>query len=93
MYLHVGAGTAVRQRELIAIFDLRAMSTAMSKEYMAALQNRREVEDISGGDPASLVVTDDRVYLSAISPSTLRRRVAYGHSLAIAFAQGGTVSE
>lgn len=80
MYLHVGADVMVRMEEVVGIFERESLLTGgASREYLGFARARKQVEDLSNGDPRSVVICRDRVLLSPISPATLRSRVgAYG---------------
>lgn len=74
MYIHVGGDTMVERRRLIAILDAHIRDAPATREFLATARRHPGVEDVSEGDPKSIVITDHRVYLSPISPLTLRRR-------------------
>lgn len=79
MHLHLGSGTAVNLRDVVAIFDMD--NTTVSKSTRKFLTQAQQDGLVSGcGEdlPKSYVVTEKngkiRVYLSPISPTTLLKR-------------------
>lgn len=75
MYVHLGGGCLIRATEIIGIFPVKN-----NTELYAGLNNKKgryyETEDLSdNGIIDSIVLTDNKMYLSAISSSTLQKRV------------------
>ena len=79
MYLSIGNDMAVRERSIIGIIDLDNTSTSKrTREFLSAAEREGMVvpcDDL----PKSFVVTAeygmDRVYLTALSSSTLEKRM------------------
>ena len=79
MYLSIGNDMAVRDRSVIGIFDLDNTSTSKrTREFLSAAERDGQVvpcDDL----PKSFVVTAEygmnRVYLTALSSSTLEKRM------------------
>ena len=84
MYLHLGQGTVVRKQDILGIFDPdTATVQKASREYLNTAQKKGELITVSYELPKSFVVcappkrrssAGDRVYVSQISPATLRKR-------------------
>ena len=81
MYLFLGQNTVVRERDIIGVFDLdNASTSAITKAFLKGAQQTGKIIEVSPGElPKSFVVYADnegntRVYLSQISPATLRKR-------------------
>ena len=76
MYLHLGADTVVRTRDIVAVFDMdRATVNATSRKFLAAAEMKKKVVNVSDDLPKSFVVcTDGRVLISAVSSQTIARR-------------------
>ncbi len=74
MYLHVGQAVMIREAEIIAIFDIGLLNQSdETKQFFSRLR----AQDLVEGDPRrakSMIVTEKKIYLSKISPSTLARR-------------------
>ena len=79
MYLSIGNDMAVRDRNIIGIFDMDNTSTSKRTRAFLA-QAEKEGEVVPCDDlPKSFVLTAEygmrRVYLSALSASTLEKRL------------------
>lgn len=79
MYLYLGSETVIKTDEIIGIFDID--NTSVSKEtkaYLSAAQKNGRIEEVTADIPKSFVVCEKeksiKVYLSQISPSTLKKR-------------------
>lgn len=77
MFLHLGADTVIPLRDVIAITDIKAARSGINDEFLRVMREENLIDDISESDPKSFVVTDKKVYLSAISSSTLKKRADY----------------
>ena len=79
MYLNIGNDMAVRDRSIIGIFDMDNTSTSKrTREFLEKCEKEGQVvpcDDL----PKSFILTAeyglDRVYLTALSSSTLEKRV------------------
>jgi len=75
LFLHIGADEVVRVGELVAIFDVRVQKTSrFTREFVTLADVEGRLSDVSGGSPKALVLSRDRLYISAVSSATLRRR-------------------
>lgn len=81
MFLHLGNGVSVRMKKVIAIQDYAVFQSGPGKRLLEKQQRRGKV--ISALEPGqiddgegtkSLILTEENIYLSAISPLTLKRR-------------------
>jgi hypothetical protein len=78
MYINIGNDMAVREKNLIGIFDMDNTST--SKRTRTFLENAEQQGQIVPCDdlPKSFLLTAEygmtRIYLSALSPTTLEKR-------------------
>jgi extracellular matrix regulatory protein B len=78
MYIHLGGEKIIRTSQLVAIFDVSIeQSSKLSRQFVAQAQKKHGVETIGEEDPKSIVVTEERVYYSPISTSTLKKRAHY----------------
>lgn len=82
MYLHLGQDTVVRTRDIVGIFDIENTSLARStRGYLAQAEKKGLVVNVSYEMPKSFVVCEvngkQRVYISQISSSTLKKRAGY----------------
>jgi hypothetical protein len=75
MYIHLGGEKIIRSAELVAIFDITIeQSSKLSKQFVAGAKKRKDVEVIGEEESKSIVVTENKVYYSPISSSTLKKR-------------------
>lgn len=79
MYLHLGKGTVVRKKDIVAIFDLDQTSQShITRKYLAAAEKAGQVINAAEDIPKSFVVCHSRegrlMYLSQMAPSTLLKR-------------------
>ncbi|MBR4289408.1 MAG: DUF370 domain-containing protein [Oscillospiraceae bacterium] len=79
MYLSIGNDMAVREKNIIGIFDMDNTSTSKrTREFLSAAEKNGEVvpcDDL----PKSFVLTAEyglnRIYLTALSAATLEKRL------------------
>lgn len=74
MFLHLGANTAIPLRNVIAIFDIKISGSAATEQYIKKVKSVNKVVDISDGAVKSFIITDQKIYMSAISSHTLKKR-------------------
>lgn len=75
MFIHLGGEKIIRAAELIAIFDVSIeTSSKISKAFVNHASKEKQTEWIGEEEPKSLVVTEDKVYYSPISSTTLKKR-------------------
>lgn len=77
MYLHIGADHMIAVQSIVGIFDFDATieQTPDTLDFIRKEEEREKVELISPDIPRSYVVTIDRVYLSPIATTTLKKRL------------------
>ena len=73
MFLHLGSDISVALKDVIAINDYSYLKT-VNKEFLKNMRSKKFIIDISDNDPKSFVITDKKIYLSAISSITLKKR-------------------
>ncbi len=75
MYLHLGRETLVMTGDLIAILDIdKATIKKDSREFLKKATNRGDVINVTDELPKSFIITDEKVYISQLSPTTLKKR-------------------
>jgi len=78
MYIHLGGEKLIRTSQVVAIFDISIEQTSkLSRQFVASAQNNRKVESIGEEAAKSIVVTEDKVYYSPISATTLKKRAKF----------------
>ena len=83
MFLHLGDDFSVRVGEVISVHDYQRLSSAEAGRKFLS-DSTKIIEDVSGGKPKSVVVTDRKIYISKLSPGTLKKRAGdfgFGMSL------------
>jgi hypothetical protein len=79
MYIHLGSDTVVRAKNIIGIFDIDYCSISKrTREFLRVAQDEGRVINVTEELPKSFVIVSeeagDMVYVSGISPATLRKR-------------------
>jgi regulator of extracellular matrix RemA (YlzA/DUF370 family) len=80
MYLHLGEDTVVCDKNIIGIFDIENTSVSKhTKGFLNKAEKKKHIFNVSYEMPKSFVVCSDKdgsekVYISQISPATLRKR-------------------
>jgi len=74
MYVHLGGNCIIKSEKIIGIFNLKGQN-----ELFKVLKKKDslpiETEDLTkDGDCYSCILTEEKVYLSAISTATLKKR-------------------
>jgi len=79
MYLHLGSDYMIKNSEIVAIFNLKDAESDIYKEYISKYAYKYEIIDASEGEEFySCVLTENKIYLSAISSITLKKRLEEG---------------
>ena len=76
MFLHLGADVVVPLRDVIAITDLKSGKSGINKEFLNKMQDDKKIVDISENNGKSFIITNKKIYLSAISSLTLKKRAS-----------------
>lgn len=79
MYLHVGSGFTVNEKDIIGIFDMDNTTVShLGRNFLSAAQKKGEVINAGEDLPKSYIVSDDgrrrRIYISSISSKVLAKR-------------------
>lgn len=79
MYLHIGNGMVVNDRDIVGIFDIDYCSVdRRTRNFLSRAQREGRIVDVSQEIPKSFIVVKDsegeKVYITNISPATLTRR-------------------
>ena len=79
MYLSIGNDMAVRDRSIIGIFDMDNTSTSRrTREFLSRAEKEGQVVPCDDLPKAFVLTAEyglDRVYLTALSSSTLEKRL------------------
>ncbi len=74
MFLHLGSDIVVALIDIVSINDYKSFRSVVNREFIKKMKSKNFIVDISENDPKSFVVTKSKVYLSAISSLTLKKR-------------------
>lgn len=79
MYVHIGGEYQIPAKTIIAILNLDAPETlepgSVNQRLLQAAEEQNLVEVVDWEVPRSFILTLERVYLSPIAASTLRKRL------------------
>jgi len=83
MYLHLGKGTVINEKSVVAIFDLDITSQShLTRKYLSAAEKSGLVVNAAEDIPKSFIVCFEdgrrKVILSQMSCSTLLKRAESG---------------
>ena len=83
MYIHLGNDVAVRQKDIIGIFDFeKATVSKETRDFLKKCEQDNIVTNVSDDLPKSFVLCGldggGHVFISAISPATLFKRAWKG---------------
>ncbi|MEN6414006.1 MAG: DUF370 domain-containing protein [Veillonellales bacterium] len=74
MFLHLGADIVIPLANIISINDLKSVRSVINKNFIQNMRDKKKVINVSAEEPKSFIITDNMVYLSAISSLTLKKR-------------------
>jgi len=75
MFLHIGSEIMVSADDIISIYDMEIFSEGDNQNFLKELQAERKITVVDKKVKAkSLVLTNDKAYLSPISATTLKNR-------------------
>ncbi|SFG90602.1 protein of unknown function [Desulfotomaculum arcticum] len=75
MFLHLGGDVIVPKKEIVAILDIRSKASAITKEFLEIAGDEGFIINIStSGKEKTYVITNNEIYLSPISCTTLKKR-------------------
>ncbi|MDD4767489.1 MAG: DUF370 domain-containing protein [Desulfotomaculaceae bacterium] len=75
MFLHLGRDVVVLKKDIIAILDVRTAQADATKEFIEIAGDEGFIKNIYKKDKEkSFVVTNNNIYVSPISCSTLKKR-------------------
>lgn len=82
MFLHLGGDTVALKKDIIAILDYKKGFSAINKEFMEIARDEGFIETISDpGKEKAYVITSDKIFISPISCSTLKKRSVSGFEM------------
>lgn len=77
MYIHIGGDVSVQQRDISVIIDLENVQPSQKSvtDYINAEDDRNRLQYLTDDIPRSLIMTDDRTYVSPLSVQVLQKRL------------------
>ncbi|MBF7081368.1 DUF370 domain-containing protein [Desulfallas sp. Bu1-1] len=82
MFLHLGGDVIVPKKDIIAILDIRSKSSAVTKEFLEIASDEGFIVNISKpGNEKTYVITNNEIYLSPISCTTLKKRALASYQI------------
>lgn len=82
IYLHIGNNYSVDVREIIGIFDMdNTTVTGCTKKLLDNAEKNKKIFLATYELPKTFILTNDKVYLSQLSASTLKKRLRNGGGL------------
>jgi hypothetical protein len=73
MFLHLGAEVSVYGGDIVGIFDYRLSEFESFQEFLTFSQWNSEIVTLEG-KTKSIVISQGKIYLTPVTPSTLVRR-------------------
>ncbi len=75
MYIHIGGEKAVLMKDIIGIMDIENTSTSsVTRNFLRKMEENGKVISTAFDLPKSVVVTQEYVYITPVSPQTLEKR-------------------
>lgn len=77
MYVHIGQNVNLRDRHILAVMDMdRATAhSADFRQYLLKAEKDGSLEWLGPEIPRSVVITDERIYLTPVRSATIRERM------------------
>lgn len=76
MFLHIGNGYLIPAQDVVMISDYQTtLASKDTQNFMKVANEEGFIEDYSNGIPKSFIVTNETIYLSLISSTTLVKRM------------------
>ncbi|MEN1966524.1 extracellular matrix/biofilm biosynthesis regulator RemA family protein [Lentibacillus sp. N15] len=76
MFIHIGNDTVIQSNDVITIVDRNVVTSSSIMEEMINDAQRRKKLAGDIPDSKSVVVTNDHIYYSSLSVSTLKKRAS-----------------
>lgn len=78
MFLHIGGDLIIPIKDVIGIFDLTSAENSATSEFLSVAKEEGFIVDQIDGEKKSFVLVNEKIYLSPIASSTLRKRWEFG---------------
>ncbi len=79
MYIHIGGEYSIPAKTILGVFDLDGITSGSGDSllFLKRAEADGRIESVSYDIPRSVIVTLEKVYISPISPRTLRKRIRF----------------
>lgn len=75
MYIHIGEEILVKTIDVIAIFDFQIIEESKENQlFIDRLLEEKRLIDVGEKESKSVIITNEFIYFSSFSPSTLKKR-------------------
>ncbi|ACX51181.1 hypothetical protein Adeg_0004 [Ammonifex degensii KC4] len=75
MLVHLGGDVTVHKKEIVAILNSEVGEAPSTKEFLRAMRDEGRLINLAGESKRrSIVITSDKVYITYLSCSALKRR-------------------
>ncbi len=77
MYLHLGNNVIIPEETIIGILDYEKIKNVkINKKYFSNIQNKKKTIKVGDDEEyKTVVITADKIYLTAISQPTIKKRL------------------
>lgn len=76
MYIHLGNGRIVREKEVIGVFDLDLSTLSKTtRAFLSQAEKEGRLEITSDEIPRSVIITEEKIYMSVLSPKAICGRM------------------
>lgn len=81
MFLHLGGDVIIPKRDIVAILDIKSRNSAITREFIEnATQEDFTINFSEPGKEKTYIVTQNNIYISPISCTTLKKRALVSYS-------------
>ncbi len=79
LYIHIGGECSIPGKTIVGIFDFDAVTQSESEtlDYLKRAEDEGRIETVSYELPRSIIVAIDKIYISPISASTIKKRASH----------------
>lgn len=75
MYIHIGNSVIISLQSIVSILCLKKQNSRINKEFIRMCDSEGRLEKIFKTEPKCCVITENKIYLSSLSSSTLVKRI------------------
>ena len=76
MYIHLGNKKNIREKDIIGIFDMdKATMSKVTQKFLNKKEKENNLIMTVDEIPKSLILTDNKVYMSQLSPNAIYGRL------------------